>query len=172
MRIGAVGLAGVVAAGCSGGVTGPGSGPGPADSSPTTGTPGSGGATDAGDTADEELLASVLEAVAATRALVGAVRRRHPDTSAALASLAAAHAAHGRALGGLPAVDRRPTAARGRAAALAQVATAEQRLVDRVGQAVVDARSGSLAAVLASVAASLTQHLAALAEVSPAGATS
>jgi len=160
LRIGAGGLAGVLLAGCSDGAGAPGSGSTTGSTSPAVGT------TEPAKAADEDLLASVLRQMATTRALVGAVRRRHRDLSATLAPLGSAHATHGRALGGLPAADRTSPPARDGAAALAQVVTAEQRLVDEVSGAVVAARSGALAAVLASVAASLTQHVAALAEVS------
>jgi len=108
--------------------------------------------------ADQALVTEVLAAIAATRALVVAVRRRQPALADDLVALVRAHAAHGRELGDLPAPADRPVPARTAAAARAQVVTAEQGLQDLVADATAAARSGTLAAVLASVTASLAQH--------------
>ncbi|CAI9419484.1 hypothetical protein [Nocardioides sp. T2.26MG-1] len=124
--------AGVVAlAGCDDGDGGP-------DSAPT-GSPGS---------ADPDV--ALVDGVLAELA-----RAQRVASSAGDTDLVALHGAHIEALNGTPA----PTPARGRFGA-ADVQQRERRLQSHLVAAAVDAQSGALAALLASMSAAVSQRLA------------
>ena len=117
---------------------------------------------------DSALVASVVAAVSAAAEVVAAASDVTPTLAARLDGLARDHAAHLDLLVGAVAdadvpspgavsVPARP------ALALAAVRRSEQRLLRTLRQSCVAAASGDLARVLASVAASVSQHLATLA---------
>lgn len=140
----------------------------PADEDPAPGP-----ATEPEPDADVVLLGTVLTALDGTAALVGAAAARHPRLAADLQPLADVHAAHravldeaaevGTDAAGSPAVPGRP------APALDRVRRAETRLVRTLREATAAAQSGDLARALASMAASLTQHLTVLGSRGPTG---
>jgi hypothetical protein len=112
-------------------------------------------------TADEVLVDEVLAALAAavevlTRART--VRTLHQP----LGSLARAHRAHVDVLGGEPPAPATAPGASDASVALREVRRSEQRLQTRLADAAGRAESGALARLLASVSASVSQHLAAL----------
>lgn len=122
--------------------------------------------------ADVELLGTVLSDLDDTAALVTAAAARHPRLASGLQPLADVHAIHRAVLdgaaevaqdeAGTPAVPGRPTVA------LARVRRAEARLVGTLREATGAAQSGDFARALASMAASLTQHLSVLDGEDPA----
>jgi hypothetical protein len=127
----------------------------------------SGGAGSPAPDDDTALLAGVLGALDTTAAAVAAARARHPSLAASLQPLVHLHAAHREVLGAAapeldpsaaptPAVPGRP------AAAAALVRRDETRLVGDLRRATVAAESGDFARALASMAASVTQHLVVL----------
>ena len=117
--------------------------------------------------ADSLLVASVLSAIVSAEAVVAAASEASPGLARRLAPLAASHAAH-RALLAEAAPDAAtesasPAAPEDAAApTLVAVRRSEARLQRTAIEACVDASSGDLARVLASVGASTSQHLAAL----------
>jgi len=117
---------------------------------------------------DSALVASVVAAVTAAADVVAAASDVTPALSVRLDGLARAHAAHLDLLVG--AVPDAEVPAPGTASvparpvpALATVRRSEQRLLRTLRQSCVAVASGDLARVLASVAASVSQHLATLA---------
>jgi len=116
---------------------------------------------------DSALVASVVAAVSAAADVVAAASDVTPALAARLDGLARDHAAHLDLLVGAVAdadvpspgavsVPARP------APALAAVRRSEQRLLRTLRESCVAAASGDLARVLASIAASVSQHLATL----------
>jgi len=116
---------------------------------------------------DSALVASVVAAVSAAADLVAAASAVAPALASRLDILGRAHAAHLDLLVGavpdadVPTPGAAPVPARP-ARALADVRRSEQRLLRTLRDACVDAASGDLARVLASMAASVSQHLAIL----------
>lgn len=118
---------------------------------------------------DSELVAAVVTALVRAQGVLDAARAAVPDLATRLDPAVAAHAAHLEVLVGavpeseVPAPDPSSVPARP-AAALGAVRRSEQRLLREVRTGCLEARSGDLARVLASVATSTSQHAAALAE--------
>lgn len=122
---------------------------------------------------DSELVTAVVAALVRARSVVEAATLSAPDLTPLLEPVATAHAAHLEVLAGAVADEEVPTPPPPRipgerAGALTAVRRSEQRLLREVRRACLDAASGDLARVLASVAASTAQHGAALADP-PAG---
>lgn len=118
---------------------------------------------------DSELVTGVVAALVRARSVVEAATLSEPGLTPLLAPVATAHAAHLEVLSGAVAdadvpAPAPPTIAAGRARALGAVRRSEQRLLREVRRGCVDAASGDLARVLASMAASTAQHGAALAD--------
>lgn len=117
--------------------------------------------------ADVVLVGSVLTALDATVTLVTATAARHPRLAPDLQPLLDVHAAHRAVLDEAAEVEQEvagdPVVAGRPAAALEQVRRAETRLAGTVRDATTTAQSGDLARALASMTASLTQHLSVLA---------
>ena len=116
---------------------------------------------------DSELVATVVAALVRARGVLTAATAAVPELAARLDPVAAAHAAHLDVLvGAVPASEvptPSPQALPTRPpAALAAVGRSEQRLLRSVRAGCLEARSGDLARVLASVAASTSQHAATL----------
>lgn len=117
---------------------------------------------------DSELVASVVGALVRARGLLDAASDAVPGLGARLAPVAAAHTEHLEVLvGAVPDSDvataAPPTIAPRAPAALTAVRRSEQRLLREVRAGCVTAASGDLARVLASIAASTSQHAASLA---------
>ena len=113
---------------------------------------------------DTALLAQVLASLDTAAAALAAVVARHPSSASSLQPFLDLHATHREVLGeAAPQLD--PSAAPepvvpGRPAAAAALARrAETRLVGDLRRATVAAESGDFARALASMAASVTQHL-------------
>jgi hypothetical protein len=118
---------------------------------------------------DSELVTAVVAALVRARSVVEAATLSVPDLTPLLEPVATAHAAHLAVLEGAVADADVPTpppprVPAERAGALSAVRRSEQRLLREVRRGCVDAASGDLARVLASVAASTAQHGAALAD--------
>ncbi|MCF6377198.1 hypothetical protein L2K70_06255 [Nocardioides KLBMP 9356] len=116
---------------------------------------------------DAELVATVVAALVRARGVLEEALSAAPDLAPVLAPVADAHAAHLDVLVGAVPDSEVPTAPRPSlpprpAAVLANVQRSEQRLLRTARTGCLDARSGDLARVLASVAASTSQHAAAL----------
>lgn len=117
---------------------------------------------------DSALVASVVAAVSAAADVVTAASGVAPALATRLDGLARDHAAHLDLLVGAVSDAEVPTPGAASvparpAPALAAVRRSEQRLLRTLRQSCVAASSGDLARVLASVAASVSQHLASLA---------
>lgn len=113
--------------------------------------------------ADQELAASVVADIAAAGALVDQLARDVPALMGDLRPWRRLHAAHAEALGGVE--DSIPSPAPGSGSpteALRELRRAEQRLQRNLTAACVDAESGTLAKLLASMAAAVAQHLVVL----------
>ena len=127
-------------------------------------------------TPDVKTATAALAATRVTREAVRATAQRFPALRPALAGLTAMHAAHERSL-----VDAVPAQVRGsaapapyvvppgRAAAVARLRLAEQRLHGTLAGLAVAAESGDFARLLASMSAAVSTHLAALAAAVPTG---
>lgn len=118
--------------------------------------------------ADSELVATVVTALVRARAVLEAATVAVPSLAARLEPVGSAHAEHLEVLAGAVPTADRPTPAPVSVPprilpALAAVRRSEQRLVREVREGCLAAASGDLARVLASVAASTSQHSAALA---------
>jgi hypothetical protein len=134
--------------------------------------PSSGAPTEPEPDADVALLGAVLGELDATAALVAATVDRHRRLATRLQPLLDVHASHRAVLdeaagvdqdaSGAPPVPGRPVAA------LDRVRRSETRLTGTLRQATGDAQSGDLARALASMAASLAQHLVVLGSEGPA----
>ena len=116
---------------------------------------------------DSELAATVVAALVRAQGVLTAATAAVPDLAARLDPVAAAHAAHLDVLVGAVPASEVPTASPQAPptrppAALAAVGRSEQRLLRAVRAGCLEARSGDLARVLASVAASTSQHAATL----------
>lgn len=117
---------------------------------------------------DSDLVATVVGALVRAQAVLAAASAAVPALGPRLDPVATAHAAHlGVLVGAVPEADvpsasPPPVAARA-GAALAAVRRSEQRLLREVRTGCLAAASGDLARVLASVAASTSQHAVALA---------
>ncbi len=115
-------------------------------------------ATDRGNAEpDTALVASVLDAVSLVHAQVRANRRAHASLSVRLRGLERLHARHAAELGGL-AVVTAPAAELRTSQVVAALASVEDRLQRRLVGACVDAESGALALLLASMAAGVAQE--------------
>ena len=162
--VGALGLAG-----CTAGSVGPGSPGSPASTGSASAGPtgssddASGSASAAPQEADDTaLLASVRGELAALAATVAAARRGAPALRGDLAPLLALHRVHAEALGE-PLARGRPDRSAGAAGAqLARVRDGEERWQRRLVGYSVQAQSGSLARLLASMSAGTAQRLAVL----------
>jgi hypothetical protein len=119
---------------------------------------------------DSELVAAVVTALMRAQGVLEAARSAVPDLAVRLDPVVAAHVAHLEVLVGAvpdsevptatpPSIPARP--------ALGAVQRSEQRLLREVRTGCLEARSGDLARVLASVATSTSQHAAALATGDP-----
>lgn len=106
--------------------------------------------------ADSDLVAGVLDAVAAAAALATAVGTTVPALAPVATRFARLHAAHVEELGGTEPADS-PVVPSARPAALRRLARTERRLQDRLVQAAGEAESGALAQVLAAMAAAVAQ---------------
>ena len=123
---------------------------------------------------DADLVTAVVVALVRARSVLEAATLAVPDLTPLLAPVATAHAAHQEVLEGAvadadvltPAPPRLPAE---RARALTAVRRSEQRLLREVRRGCLDAASGDLARVLASMAASTAQHGAALDGVPTSG---
>jgi hypothetical protein len=117
------------------------------------------------------LLGTVLGAIDGAAALLAATTDRHPRLAAGLQPLADAHVAHRGVLDGAaevePDVPPTPTVPGRPPVALDRVRRAETRLAATLREATGAAQSGDLARALASMAASLTQHLTVLGTEEP-----
>jgi hypothetical protein len=141
-------LAGVaMLAGCDLGSDDPGSAPAP------TADP---------DDPDTGLVAEVVDDIAATLAIVEAVRHRHGSLRRQLGELAKVHRAHLEALGSNERPDRPGPRTADAGAALALVRKREQRHQRLLTDRAVEAQSGRLARLLASMSAAVAQQLAVL----------
>jgi hypothetical protein len=117
---------------------------------------------------DAELVASVVAALVRARGVLDAALAAAPELGPRLDPVVAAHAAHLDVLVGAVPDSEVPTATPPSlptqpAAALAAVRRSEQRLLRAARTGCLESRSGDLARVLASVAASTSQHSASLA---------
>lgn len=117
---------------------------------------------------DSELVATVVAALVRAQGVLDAARSAAPELAARLDPVAAAHDEHlGVLVGAVPEsevpTDVPPPLPTRSPAVLTAVARSEQRLLRAVRTGCLEARSGDLARVLASVAASTSQHAAALA---------
>lgn len=117
---------------------------------------------------DSELVAAVVAAIVRAQSVLEAAMRSVPSLAARLQPVSAAHAEHLDVLvGAVPEGDVAEPASvsvpRRIMPALAAVRRSEQRLLREVREGCLAAASGDLARVLASVAASTSQHTAALA---------
>lgn len=117
---------------------------------------------------DSELVATVVAALLRAQAVLEATVTSVPSLASRLDPVSAAHAAHLKVLvGAVPEADLpspTPESAPTRILpALAAVRRSEQRLLREVREGCLSAASGDLARVLASIAASTSQHSAALA---------
>ena len=116
---------------------------------------------------DSELVASVVAELVRAESVLAAALASVPSLSDRLAPLAAAHAAHRAVLAGAVPESGAPTpeavsVPRRIIPTLRTVRRSEQRLLRSVRAGCVDAASGDLARVLASMAGSVSQHAAAL----------
>ena len=116
---------------------------------------------------DSELVATVVAELVRAESVLAAALASVPSLSDRIEPLAAAHAAHRAVLSGaVPTSDLptpEPVSVPGRIIpALRTVRRSEQRLLRSVRAGCVDAASGDLARVLASMAGSISQHAAAL----------
>jgi hypothetical protein len=121
------------------------------------------GATEVEAGADEALVDKAVAAILEQADLVRSVSDRHLGLAGALAPLLAAHTAHAAVLT-TNEPDRAATVAPAREssrAALARVRRRETMLQAELAGYAADAVSGSLARALASMSASIAQHLAA-----------
>jgi hypothetical protein len=123
--------------------------------------------------ADVVLLGTVLAALDATAALVVATVERHPRTDPVLRPLVDVHAAHRAVLDEAAEVEQddatAPVVPARPGAALDRVRRAETRLTGTLREATANAQSGDFARALASMTASLTQHLTVLGTVPATG---
>lgn len=123
--------------------------------------------------ADVVLLGSVLAALDATTALVSATLDRHPRTGPALRPLLDVHAAHRAVLDEAAEVEQddatAPVVPDRPGPALDRVRRAETRLAGTLREATATAQSGDFARALASMTASLTQHLTVLGTLPASG---
>jgi hypothetical protein len=132
-----------------------------APSKPTSRPSGTSSSPDAG------LAATALAAVMSTRRLTARSAARHPELRTELAGLAAMHAAHASALEravperSRPAAPPVPVPPRAAAARL-RVLASEHALARSLAELALRAQSGEFARLLAAMAASVAQHLAAL----------
>lgn len=151
LGLGGVGLGGLGLAGCdaSGGSSG-------------------GAVRSGGQSPDVRVATAALTEVTAARGVVLSALRGHPPLRTGLADLVAMHRSHAVALADAvphpPAMAVRPrrTSPRGQARALRRVVAAEQHLQLRLDALALRAQSGEFARLLASMAASVAQHLAVL----------
>lgn len=149
------GLVGLAASGCDA-VTGP-SDPAPTDRRTGRSEP----APSAAEDPDEELVADVRRRIAGTAAVVTGAARGRPALARELRDLARLHRRHLDALPGDTASSRRVPVSGADAARRRRVRNAETRLQRQLADAAVEARSGPLAALLASMSAAVAQQLAA-----------
>lgn len=147
----------VVLTGCDAGGDGPRSQP---STFPPSGATGDGGDDVGGDDADAVLLDRVIAEIDELDALVRAAVSRHRALAPRFAGLRATHEAHRAAL-----APGEPSAARGRVRGTTrqvadQVLRREEAGRDRLAAWALDARSGALARLLASMSAGIAAQLA------------
>lgn len=109
---------------------------------------------------DAELVARVADDVAGTLAVVTAAGRGRPTLRRSLRDVARTHRAHLEELAASPRSTGRVRVGGDDRAAVRRVRVAEQQLQRRLTEAAVEAQSGPLAALLASMAAAVAQRLA------------
>jgi hypothetical protein len=114
------------------------------------------------DNPDTRLVAEVVDDVVATLAIVEAVRHRHGSFRRQLGELAKVHRAHLEALGSNERPGRAGPRTAGADDALALVRRREQRHERLLTDRAVQAQSGRLARLLASMSAAVAQQLAVL----------
>lgn len=116
--------------------------------------------------ADVLLVAAAITALDSTAATVSATAQRHPRLATGLRPLADVHATHRAVLDAAAEVEPEaagtPPVPGRQAVAIDRVRRAETRLAGTLRESASAAQSGDLARALASMAASLTQHLAVL----------
>jgi hypothetical protein len=118
---------------------------------------------------DSEVVAGVVASLVRAQSVLDAASGAVPALAPRLEPVSASHADHLAVLvGALPEADvptvSRPRVAPRPAAALTAVRRSEQRLLREVREGCLASASGDLARVLASIAASTSQHAAALAD--------
>ena len=111
--------------------------------------------------ADSALVQETAPAIAATGALAAAVSAAVPALTRAGRRLSRLHDAHARELG-WSGTAQQPSVTGGRAAVLRRLLNAEERLQEQLAAAALEAESGALAQVLASMAAAVAQQRAVL----------
>jgi hypothetical protein len=114
------------------------------------------------DDPDTGVVAEVVDDIAATLAIVEAVRHRHGSLRRQLGELAKVHRAHLEALGSNERADRPGPGTSDAGAALALIRRREQRHQRLLTDRAVEAQSGRLARLLASMSAAVAQQLAVL----------
>jgi hypothetical protein len=116
------------------------------------------------DDPDAELVEAVVDDVAAIGSLVKALRRRHASLRRPLGPLARVHDEHLEVLGSDQQARRTPPRTDSAAEALALLRTREVRHQRLLANRAVDAQSGRLARLLASMSAAVAQQVALLPE--------
>lgn len=134
--------------------------PEPAEVDPSASGTSPSAAPDPDEDADEQLVARVADEVSRTLAVVEAAGRGRPQVRRSLRDLGRTHRAHLAELSDSPTRARRVRVGGDEGAAVRRVRSAEQQLQRRLARAAVDARSGPLAALLASMGAAIAQQLA------------
>ncbi len=141
---------------------------GPDDAPAASGGAGTAGGEDR--PADVVLVSQALTELAATAALVSAVRRRYPRLAAPLQPALRTHRSHAATLTGASGDQPPSTTARAPDTveqAWRRVRAREQRLQRRLAGFALGARSGALAGLLASMSAAVAQQLAVLPTAPP-----
>lgn len=129
---------------------------------PSPGTGGTTGPTTAAPDEDPDvaLVDRVRTEIATAAALVGAARRAQPGLASRLAGYRQLHTRHLAALPGEEPDVRRPRLRGDEDAVVTAVGSSEGRLQQTLANAAVEAQSGPLAALLASMSAAVAQQLA------------
>jgi hypothetical protein len=115
--------------------------------------------------ADADLVKTVAEAIAQTSALVSSVADEHIGLALSLAPLTAMHTEHLRVLSPNTLKAGQPSPTADSRSALATIRRDEARLQTQLADLATSAVSGTLARALASMSASIAQHLAVLPEI-------
>jgi hypothetical protein len=113
--------------------------------------------------ADQELVTSVAVRLATTAVFVDGLARDFPGLKAELRPLRRLHAAHLAAVGGFDDSIPTPAPTTGSPVEVTrELLRSEERLQRELSRAAVDAESGALAKLLASMSAAVAQHAAVL----------